>query len=182
MTWVDWVILAVLAAATVGGLAQGFFRTVCSLAGSDLRTGAGGMELRSAWGRCSGRSCKVEAVANTIGFLLIALLVMGIANLVGGVIAKMVHWMGLGCLDGLAGAILGFVQGVLLVMICILVTVAFFPGQEWLAEARLPKMFFGALPPEHEHDSGRAGRSRAQRPEAAGTRIAGVDAPPRAAS
>jgi len=33
MTWVDWVILAVLAAATVGGLAQGFFRTACSLAG-----------------------------------------------------------------------------------------------------------------------------------------------------
>ena len=144
MTWVDWVILAVLAAATVGGLAQGFFRTVCSLAGLIF-----GLVL-AAWnyqrlGDVFRPIVKVDAVANTIAFLLIALLVMGIANLVGGAIAKMVHRMGLGCLDGLAGAILGFAQGLVLVMISILVTVAFFPGQEWLTEAKLPKLFFGAL-------------------------------------
>ncbi len=33
MTMVDWIILAVLVVATLGGLAQGFFRTACSLAG-----------------------------------------------------------------------------------------------------------------------------------------------------
>jgi uncharacterized membrane protein required for colicin V production len=53
--------------------------------------------------------------------------------------------LGLGCLDGLAGAILGFIQGVVLVAIGIMVTVAFFPGQDWLIEARLPKLFFGTL-------------------------------------
>ncbi len=144
MTWVDWVILAVLAAATVGGLAQGFLRTVCSLAGLIF-----GLAL-AAWnyqrlGNVFRPIVKVDAVANTIAFLLIALLVMGIANLVGGAIAKTVHRMGLGCLDSLAGAILGFAQGVVLVIISILVTVAFFPGQEWLTQAKLPKLFFGAL-------------------------------------
>ena len=144
MTWVDWVILAVLAAATVGGLAQGFFRTAASLAGLIL-----GLAM-AAWnyqrlGIVFMPIFRIEAVANTVAFLLIALLVMGIANLIGGAIAKMVQKLGLGCLDGLAGAILGFIQGLVLVTIGIMVTVAFFPGQDWLNEARLPKLFFGTL-------------------------------------
>ena len=53
--------------------------------------------------------------------------------------------MGLGCLDKLGGAVMGFLQGALLVTVCVLVTVAFFPAQQWLAEARLPGMFSGAF-------------------------------------
>ena len=33
MEWVDWIILAVLLGAVFGGMAQGLFRTVCSLLG-----------------------------------------------------------------------------------------------------------------------------------------------------
>jgi membrane protein required for colicin V production len=87
---------------------------------------------------------KIEAVANAIGFLLIALAVMAIANLVGNILAKMMHRMGLGCIDAMAGAAFGFVQGALLVLVCLLVVLAFFPGQHWMAEARLPKLFLGA--------------------------------------
>jgi uncharacterized membrane protein required for colicin V production len=42
------------------------------------------------------------------------------------------------------GAIFGFLEGALLVMVFILVTIAFFPGTAWLTDARLPRMFFGA--------------------------------------
>ncbi|MGO9797723.1 MAG: CvpA family protein [Terracidiphilus sp.] len=144
MNWADWIILAVLAGATLGGLAQGFFRTAASLAGLIL-----GLTL-AAWnyhrvGVLFMPIFRIESVANTVAFLLIALLVMGIANLVGGAIAKMVQKLGLGCLDGLAGAILGFIQGLVLVTIGIMVTIAFFPSQDWLEEARLPKLFFGTL-------------------------------------
>jgi membrane protein required for colicin V production len=144
MNWADWVILAVLTAATLGGLAQGFFRTAASLAGLIL-----GLTL-AAWnyhrvGIVFMPIFRVEAVADTVAFLLIALLVMGLANLIGGAIGKVADKLGLGCLDGLAGAILGFIQGVVLVAIGIMVTVAFFPGQDWLIEARLPKLFFGTL-------------------------------------
>jgi membrane protein required for colicin V production len=143
MTWVDWVILAILAAATIGGLAQGFLRAVFSLGGLVL-----GLVL-AAW-NYTGLAVmfrpivKVEAVADTIAFLVIALLVMALANLVGGVLAKMFHRIGLGCLDALAGAVFGFAQGAVIVMVCIVVTVAFFPSQHWLAQARLPKLFLGA--------------------------------------
>jgi len=144
MTWVDWVILVVLAGATLGGMAQGFFRTACSLGGLIL-----GLTL-AAWnylrlGSIFKPIFRVESVADTVAFLLIALLVMGIANLIGGMIGKMADKLGLGCLDGLAGAILGFIQGLFLVMISILVIVAFYPGQAWLNQARLPKLFFGTL-------------------------------------
>jgi len=143
MAWVDLVILAVLLVATLGGLAQGFFRTVCSLGG--LVAGL----LLASWnyGRVADviiPLVRIDAVADALGFLVIALAVMAIANMAGAILTRTVDWMGLGCLDKLGGAVLGFVQGALLVMVCILVTVAFFPDEHWLAEARLPQMFFGA--------------------------------------
>jgi membrane protein required for colicin V production len=143
MAWIDWVILAVLVLATFGGLAQGFLRTACSLAG--LVFGLALAFWNYAWlGSVFKPIVRSDAIANTIAFLLIALLVMAVAYAVGGALSRTIHKMGLGCLDVLAGAALGFVQGAGLIMICILVTVAFFPGQHWLTEAKLPKFFFGA--------------------------------------
>ncbi len=51
--------------------------------------------------------------------------------------------MGLGCLDALGGAIWVF-AGSIAGYVCILVTVAFFPQTQWLTQATLPRMFFGA--------------------------------------
>jgi membrane protein required for colicin V production len=143
MTWVDWAILIVLAAATIGGISQGLLRSICSLCG--LIFGL----LIAAWnyGRIAALLLplvRIEPVADAIGFLLIALLVMAFANVVGAVISKTVQKLGLGCLDRLAGAAFGFLQGALLVTLSILVMVAFFPSAHWLAEAKLPKLFFGA--------------------------------------
>ncbi|MGD0096523.1 MAG: CvpA family protein [Terracidiphilus sp.] len=143
MQWVDWAILLVLALSVVGGLAQGFFRSVCTLGGLVL-----GLAL-AAWNylRLAGwilPIVRIKPVANVIAFVLIALLVMGIAALVGRLLFKVFHHVGLGCLDRLAGAAFGLFQGVLLVTLIILVSVAFFPEAQWLAEARMPRLFFGA--------------------------------------
>lgn len=143
MAWVDFVILAVLIAAVFGGFAQGFLRSVFSLAG--LFFGIALADWNYARVAAVFRPIvRIEAVADCIGFLLIALVVMVIANLIGGLMAKTAHGLGLGCLDRLFGAIFGFLQGALLVMVCILVTLAFFPHTRWLSEARLPQLFFGA--------------------------------------
>jgi membrane protein required for colicin V production len=69
---------------------------------------------------------------------------MGLAGLAGNILTKAVHGMGLGCINKLAGAAFGLLQGALLVTLMILVTIAFFPREHWLAEARLPRLFFGA--------------------------------------
>jgi membrane protein required for colicin V production len=142
MTWVDWAIVIVLAASVLGGLSQGLFRSVCSLLGLIF-----GLVL-AAWNYARVAALllpivRVEAVADAIGFLLVALLVMAVANIVGAVVSKTLHRMGLGCLDRLAGGAFGFLQGALLITLGILVVLAFFPKAHWLAEARLPKLFFG---------------------------------------
>src|ERR1700691_5730820 len=116
MTWADWIILAVLAAATLAGLAQGFFRTACSLAGLIL-----GLTL-AAWnyqrvGIILKPIFRVDAVADTVAFLLIALLVMGLANLIGGALGRVADKLGLARLDGLARATLGFIQGAVVLIL-----------------------------------------------------------------
>jgi len=143
MTWVDWAIVIVLAASVAGGLAQGFFRTACSLIGLIL-----GLSL-AAWnyGHVAALFLplvRIEGVADAIAFFLIALLVMALANLVGTMMSRAFEWMGLGCLDVIAGGVLGFFQGALLVTLGILVAVAFFPQAQWLAQSRLAKQFYGA--------------------------------------
>jgi membrane protein required for colicin V production len=143
MTWVDWVIVIVMLASVIGGLTQGLFRSVCSLCG--LIFGL----LLAAWNYWRVAAVvlplvRVQAIADTIGFLLIAFLVMGLAALIGHLLAKIMHGIGLGCLDSLAGGVFGFLQGVLVITILILAVVAFFPKAQWLAEAKLPQYFIGA--------------------------------------
>lgn len=162
MIWVDWGIVIALASSVIGGLVQGFFRTACSLIGLIF-----GLTL-AAWnyGRVAALFrplVRVEAIANAIGFFLIALIVMVIANAIGAVLSRILNKIGLGCLDSLAGGVLGFFQGVVLVTLAITVTVAFFPQAGWLAQSRLARQFFGAchmsthLSPEELADKVRHG-------------------------
>jgi membrane protein required for colicin V production len=139
----DWLIVIVLVLSVLGGVSQGFFRSVFSLGGLVI-----GLAV-AAWnyGRIAALLTpfiKVEAIADAVGFIVIALVVMAIAGLAGTVLHKTFHKIGLGCLDRLAGAGFGLLQGALLVTLCILVAVAFFPQAHWLVEARLPRLFFGA--------------------------------------
>ena len=94
---------------------------------------------------------RIEAVANAIAFLIIALVVMALANLAGIMLKRTISWMGLGCLDKIAGAIFGFFQGALLVTLCILVTVAFFPGARWPSRPGCRSILSG-LCTEHAHE------------------------------
>jgi membrane protein required for colicin V production len=142
MTLVDWAIVVVMFLAVLGGLTQGFFRSVFSLGGLLL-----GLAL-AAWnyGRIAALvmpMVHIEAVANVIGFLLIALMVMGLAVVAGKILSKVFHHMGLGCLDRLAGAAFGFFQGALLVTVIIMAALAFFPKAHWLNDSKLPRYFFG---------------------------------------
>jgi len=143
MSVVDWIIVAILAASVLAGIAQGFLRAVFSLGGLIL-----GLVV-AAWNyeriaRVVQPILHSEKISDAIGFILIALLVTGLCAAIGVFLSKAFQKLGLGCLDSLAGALFGFFQGVLLVTVCILVTVAFFPETEWLTQSRMPKYFFSA--------------------------------------
>jgi membrane protein required for colicin V production len=136
-------IVIVLALSVLGGLSQGFFRSVCSLGGLIL-----GLAIAEWNYPIVAAPLKPlvhdEKTANIIAFILIAILIMAIAGVLGALLHKTFKQLGLGCLDRLAGAVFGFFQGILLVTLAILVTVAFYPQAHWLVEARLPRHFFAA--------------------------------------
>ncbi|MGC2614022.1 MAG: CvpA family protein [Terracidiphilus sp.] len=144
MTLVDWIIVVVMAAAVLTGIARGFFRSAFSLAGLVL-----GLTLAAwnYWRFAAVLKVVIHSVevADAIAFIVIALLVMVVAAILGSLLAKFFEKVGLGCLDRLAGGLFGFIEGLVFVMVCILVTVAFFPQTVWLTEAKLPRYFFSAL-------------------------------------
>jgi len=142
MAFIDLAILVVLVVAIVGGITKGFFRSAFSLGG--LIAGL----LLAFWNYTSlahliGRVLPVEPVASACAFMVIVLAVMALAGACGEVLAKTFHLLGLGCLDRIAGGFFGLFQGILLVNLVVLVTLAFFPFTRWLTEARLPRAFFG---------------------------------------
>jgi membrane protein required for colicin V production len=143
-TIVDWVIVAIMVGSVLAGFVQGFLRSIFSLGGLLLGL------IVAAWNYVyvAGFFRKLvhsEQIANAIAFVLIAVVVTALAAAIGIVLSRVFKKIGLGCLDSLAGAIFGLFQGAVLVTVFILITVAFFPGTEWLTQARLPKYFFGAI-------------------------------------
>jgi membrane protein required for colicin V production len=143
MVWTtDATIVIVLVLTVLTGLSQGFIRSVSSFGG--LVAGL----ILGEWnyarlGLILVKFLHFDAIANTVAFILIAVVAMQVFSWLGGVLSRTVHKIGLGLLDRLAGAIFGFFKGALLVTLCILVTLAFFPRSEWLVKARLPRLFFG---------------------------------------
>ncbi|HUA97012.1 MAG TPA: CvpA family protein [Terracidiphilus sp.] len=141
MNWVDCAVVIVLVIAVMAGLIEGFFRSVSSLAGLVL-----GLSV-AAWNYGHVAAIlkplvRVQAVANAAAFLLIAILIMAVISIIGSILARTFRLLGLGWLDSLAGAAFGLLQGAVLITLLILVTVAFFPGAEWLTAGRLPQLFF----------------------------------------
>jgi membrane protein required for colicin V production len=143
MAFVDLVIVIIVAASVLGGLAQGFFRSVCTLLGLFVGWSVASRNyerLASAFMP----TVHDRAIIDLVTFVLILLLIMALFGVIGALLAKAFRSIGLGCLDGIAGAIFGFFQGVFLVTVGILIVAAFYPDEQWLAEARLPRYFLGA--------------------------------------
>jgi membrane protein required for colicin V production len=82
-------------------------------------------------------------VADVIGFLLIALLVMGLAGIVGSFWPRFLHQMGWAAWTGWPGRSSVFSGRAAGDAWCILV-LWLLSQAHWLAEARLPRLFFGA--------------------------------------
>ena len=144
VSWVDLAIIIVIGLSVISGLTQGFFRSVCSLGGLILGLALAEWNYPIVDAPLKGLMHSDE-LADVLAFILIAIVVMAIAAIIGSILAKTFQKIGLGCLDRLAGAAFGFVQGVLLVTLAILVTVAFYPRAHWLVDAKLPRHFFAAL-------------------------------------
>jgi len=111
MNWLDIIILITLAAAVISGLAIGIVRSVINLVGLLLGIFLAGRcyETVGSWlGFISNTD-----IANTVGFLLIVLVVMIIAGIVCALLRRLMSAVLLGCLDRLLGGIVGLAIGAL---------------------------------------------------------------------
>ena len=162
MTLVDWIIVAILAGSVWRASRRDFSAPSFSLGGLIL-----GLVL-AAWNynRIARFSSRYSHSESRQCHWIHADRAAGdgeCAALLGSVAVEDCSEDGAGLSGQPAGALFGFFQGVLLVTVCILVTVAFFPETDWLTEARLPRYFFACLPSEHPHQPDGAGGPGARR-------------------
>jgi membrane protein required for colicin V production len=143
MAVVDWVIAAIVVLSVIGAAKNGFFVEAFSLGGVVLGL------LIASWNFQRLMPALLQlihnsAVAEAIAFLLVALSVMIIAGVVGRILNRTAHSIGLGWLDRLVGAVFGFLKGCVVVTLGVMVLAAFFPHCRWLDHSQLAPYFLSA--------------------------------------
>ena len=140
MNFVDIAVLVLVLLSSLAGFGSGLIRSVFSLVGLVL-----GIVVASWYYRRFADQLfpltHNRAFSEAIWFCILALAVMVSAGIVGLAIKRLVHGVGLGWLDRLAGFGFGLLRGALLITVCIMTLAAFFPDTEWLSQAKSAKYF-----------------------------------------
>lgn len=146
LTWLDWVIIAIVALSTLISLWRGFTREALSLLGWVLAFIAanlfGGVLASELAGVIDNVTARYIA-----GWLLVFVGVLLAASLSGMLMARVVQMTGLGTLDRLLGTLFGFARGVVIVMVIVFVVRELVPPQEqmWLHHAQLMPQIYGLM-------------------------------------
>jgi membrane protein required for colicin V production len=129
MSGIDLAILGIVGFCILLGLYWGIIRQVLAITGFFA-----GLALAAAYERdvaaLFSSFISEETFARTVAFLLIILVVSGLASLAATLIRTFFGLLFLGWLDHLAGGMLGLVQGVL-VITAMLIVFTVFPNQLW---------------------------------------------------
>jgi len=143
MALIDWLILVVLLVSVLSAAKNGFFLEVFSLVGvvAGLLMASWNYQKVLPW---VARWIHSWAAAEALSFLIIALGVMLLTGLLGRMISRLVHSIGLGWADRFVGAVFGFIKGCALVTVAVLVIAAFLPRASWFQRSRLAPYFLSA--------------------------------------
>jgi len=113
MNWLDIIILVVIVGSAVGGLFNGFIKTVFSLGGFIL-----GVFLAGRYYGGLGDSLTFianETAAGILAFIIIFVAVTVIFAILGSVFTKIVSWALLGWINRLLGGVIGAFMGALMI-------------------------------------------------------------------
>jgi membrane protein required for colicin V production len=141
LTPLDWTILAVLVISTVTAFFHGFLVEVCSLIGLVAGIFLAGHYYQQIipWVQ---HFVHEDAAAAAIAFLFVAFGVMLAAAILGRVLRWILHGLGLGWADRIAGGAFGLVKGYIVVALGVAAMAAFFPRQPWFDQSQLVPYFF----------------------------------------
>ena len=136
----DWLLVGLLVWSTAIAFARGIIRVLFSFAAL-----VGGILLASwyyvplafwlhTW-------IASRAAADIAAFLLIVVTVMVVVGVLGRLVGRTAHAVGLGLPDRLLGGLFGFARGCLLGVAVMMAIAAFDPGSPWIAQSRLLPYF-----------------------------------------
>ena len=141
LTPLDWTILIVLVISVVTAFIHGFLVEVCALAGliAGIILAGHYYLLLAPWIQ---HFVQQDAAAAAIAFLFVAFGVMLAAAILGRVLRWILHSIGLGWADRLAGGAFGLLKGYIVVALGVAAMAAFFPRQPWFDQSQLVPYFF----------------------------------------
>jgi membrane protein required for colicin V production len=136
----DWILVAILALSAIHALFRGLILEFFSLAG--LFCGI----LLAAWNYPQiaskfGGFITNPAIAKMVAFLTIAIGAMILAAILGRIIHRSAHALGLGFFNRLGGATFGLLRGSLMGVALLMALTAFLPGSGWLKNSSLAPYF-----------------------------------------
>jgi membrane protein required for colicin V production len=140
MNLFDWFLIAILTYSTVTAFLRGIIVELFSLGG--LIAGI----LIAGWNYSHvalflSRLITSPAIAQIVAFLFIVIGVMALSALLGKIVNRTVHTIGLGFFDRLLGAIFGFARGCLLGVAITMAIAAFLPYSTSIASSQLSSYF-----------------------------------------
>jgi len=149
VTPIDYIVIGILIFSTLKGFFRGLIVEVLSIVGL-----VGGLYLAGrfypalqSWGMAIGVP---SAIARIIAYILILCLVSGAAAWLGSVLTKAAKRLFMGWLNRLAGAIFGFIEGALIIII-LLIVISLTPWKNkvevWRKEAKTVKILLRAADP-----------------------------------
>jgi membrane protein required for colicin V production len=136
----DWFLIAILAWSVVTAFVRGIILELFSLGGL-----IAGMLLAS-WNYrhaalLLGHLITTPAIAQIVAFLLIVVVIMILSSVLGRLLNRTAHAIGLGFFDRLLGAAFGFARGCLLGVAILMSAAAFLPQSQWIANSQLSPYF-----------------------------------------
>lgn len=136
----DWLLLAILVYSTIRAFVRGIILELFSLGG--LIAGI----LLASWNYphvalLLSRFITTPSTAQIIAFFLILIVVMVLCTLLGKILNRTAHAIGLGFFDRLLGAAFGLLRGCLFGVAILMAVAAFLPQSQWLANSQLSPYF-----------------------------------------
>jgi membrane protein required for colicin V production len=140
LTPFDWLLLAILTYSTIMAFVRGIILELFSLGG--LIAGI----LLASWNYhhvalLLSRFITTPSTAQIVAFFLILIAVMVLCALLGKLLNRTAHAIGLGFFDRLLGAAFGLLRGCLFGVAILMAVAAFLPQSQWLANSQLSSYF-----------------------------------------
>ena len=144
MNWLDIVIAVVLVISLISGLKNGLIRAVFSLAGI-----VGGVILAGHYYASLGRKIPLDNPqwAEIVAYVIIFIIVLIVALAIGSLVRKALHWVALGWVDRLVGAILGLAIGSIICGAVLIAVLKFFePSNQVISNSALAAFLIDKFP------------------------------------